>query len=88
MLKTVIKTLFQIVNFLLWLVGLAVFGLTCWIISDYDLALDLVRGEILAFMDHILHDQAGESEARCREVTREVVEDVTNHVMEKVCSLL
>ena len=43
---------------------------------------------LLAFMDHILHDQGGESEARCREVTREVVEDVTNHVMEKVCSLL
>ena len=84
MLMAVAKTLFQIVNFLLWLVGLTVFGLTCWIISDYDLAL--VRGDLLAFMDHILHDQAGESEARCREVTREVVEDVTNHVMEKVCS--
>ena len=85
MLMTVAKTLFQIVNFLLWLVGLCVFGLTCWIISDYDLAL--VRGDLLTFMDHILHDQGGESEARCREVTREVVEDVTNHVTEKVCSL-
>ena len=86
MLMTVAKTIFQVVNFLLWLVGLVVFGLTCWIISDYDLTL--VRGDHLAFMDHILHDQAGESGARCREVTREVLEDVTNHVMEKVCSLL
>ena len=86
MLVTIAKTIFQIVNFMLWLVGLCVFGLTCWIISDYDLAM--VRGDLLTMMDHILHDHTGESEARCHEVTREVVEDVTRHVMDKVCSLL
>ena len=83
MLMTVAKTLFQIVNFLLWLVGLCVFGMACWIISDYDLGL--VRGDLLASMDHILHGHAGEAVARCREFTRGVVEEVTNQVIEKVC---
>ena len=86
MLMTVAKTIFNVVNFLLWLVGLVVFGLTCWIISDYE--LELVAGDLLTVMDHILQDHTGESVARCHEVTRGVVEDVTRHVTEKVCSLL
>ena len=86
MLLTIAKTVFQIVNFLLWLAGLCVLGLTCWIISDYE--LELVAGDLLTVMDHILQDHTGESVARCQEVTRGVVEDVTRHVTEKVCSLL
>ena len=52
MLVTIAKTIFQIVNFMLWLVGLCVLGMTCWIISDYDLAM--VRGDLLTMMGGIL----------------------------------
>ena len=83
---SVAKALIQIVNFSLWLVGLVVFVLTCWIISDYE--VELVAGDLLTLMDHILEEHTGESRARCHEVTRGVVGDVTRHVTEKVCSLL
>ena len=86
MLMTVAKTIFQIANFLLWLLGLVVFGLTCWIISDYE--LDLVAGDLLGVMDHLLQGQTQGSMAQCHEVTRGVVEDVTRHVTEKFCSLI
>ena len=85
MIVEVVKTNLHILNFLLWLTGLAVFVLVGWILWDCDTAA--VTEDLLSLLDGAMSG-AGEGGARCQLLARDVVEEVTVHVSTKLCSLL
>ena len=85
MIVDILKTFLHILNFLLWLTGLAVFVLVGWILWDCDTAA--VTGDLLSLLDGAMSG-AGEGGARCQLLARDVVEEVTVHVSTKLCSLL
>ena len=85
MIVEVLKTFLQILNFLLWLTGVAVFVLVGWILWDYDTAA--VTGDLLELLDGAMSG-AGGGGARCQLLARDMVEEVTVHVSTKLCSLV
>lgn len=89
MIKEILKTIIQIINFVLWLIGLVVFIIICWVLRDFD--FDGMSNSMSDVLDHLVMrpDIGGHGGQRwCQEMTRDIVEDVTVHVSSKICSIL
>ena len=88
MLLSILKTTLQIVNMMLWLIGVSVSILVIWIISDYD--VDSLSGTMMEMLEMMMirDKSSGGGWSGCHVMTREVVEDVTLHVSDKLCSIL
>ena len=88
MILTVLKTIVQIVNFLLWLLGFGVAVLLVWILSDYN--MDSLSDSMMDMVDMVMagdSQQGSMSRRECHQMSRDVVQEVTVHVSEKLCSI-
>ena len=90
MITEILKTLIQIINFVLWLTGLLVFIIICWVLWDFDFGG--MSGSMSDVLDHLVMrpDGVGHHGGQdwCQEMTRDIVEDVTVHVTSKICSVM
>ena len=85
MIKEILKTIIEIINFVLWLIGLVVFIIICWVLRDFD--FDGMSNSMSDVLDHLVMrpDIGGHGGQRwCQEMTRDIVEDVTVHVSSKI----
>ena len=84
MILSVLKTVAQIVNFLLWLLGVSVLVVVLWIMSDLNMGS--LSDNMMVMVDMVM-EGGGLSRKECHQMSREVVEEVTMHVSDKLCSV-
>jgi len=83
------KFVMYVINFIIWLLGLAVLITIFWIMYDSDLFTQTMTlsGNVENIMDNLVNANGDMIDAtKCSIIAKETAEDLINHIVTKVCT--
>ena len=82
---------FNVINFLLWLMGLGVVVIMIWVMYDSDLYMQTMSmsGNLDNMIDNLVNQNGDKIDvAKCSVMAKESVDEAVHHIVHKVCSKL
>jgi len=83
------KFVMYVINFIIWLLGLAVLITIFWIMHDSDLYTQTMTmsGNLENIIDNFVNANGDMIDAtKCSIIAKETAEDLINHIVTKVCT--